>query len=95
MDITFGLRDMEEYCVIAKIDWRCIDFACRRLYQSLGCLVANVDLLELVSATDEEIARDYDEVNVQEIVRTIRKFKREKRGRSMFPYRSQIILMKQ
>jgi hypothetical protein len=45
-------------------------------------------MIEFVSASEKEIARDYDEENVQEVVRTIRKFKREKRGGSMFPYMS-------
>jgi hypothetical protein len=70
------------------IDWRGLDFPYRRLYQSLGYLAENGDRLMLVSVSDEEIARDYDEVNAQKVVRTIRKFKREKRGGSRFTCRS-------
>jgi hypothetical protein len=41
---------------------------------------------ELISATEEEIAMDYEDTGVQNGVKRIRKFKGKKKGKSCFPF---------
>jgi hypothetical protein len=41
---------------------------------------------ELISAMDEEIEQDYEDAGAKNIAKSIRKIKRNKKGRGRFPF---------